>query len=220
MRYAIHSRGGACHSFITQLLINLYTDGEFQLKIDPDLAHCHVSTYQTYLNTLDLSFDYKGISEPVDPAVTTFVISITKRDIPKVEANHFYKNVQNAKKEENPYYWKIYKQLVKNKVLPKRSITFLNELPKEESQILVEKFIEDFIYDGEFSFSKDTKFTELKFRDIYFNMNGIINQLETVTGKKAQPSLYEGYNRYMEEQERFRIKHFTWIAKYIGKLNE
>lgn len=219
MKYNVYSFGGGGHNFISQLTANILTDGKHKIEISPAEGDSH-PIYGRF-SLLDLNINLKSYTDILkdlsDEDTQKILISITPDDIPKLELNHFYKNIQfNANRPICNSHWLLYDSLVRKNILPKRDILLFKELPKEESEILIKAVIQRSLINHKI-YSLNLKdipnFLELPFNTIFNDMESTISMLETFLKKKATNSVYESYEEYLLAQENLRINNFPWLPK-------
>lgn len=216
MKCIVYSSGGFGHSFICQLIFNILTNGKHEIILQSDIGSAHPVSYDNLQNN-EMSVIPIGypIKQSSDPDTIVFAITITEDDIPHVELNHFYKNIiiYGFRGMDNMC-WNIYDDLVNSNMLPKRDIQLFNELPEDESKFLIKNII------GKRTLNElmptgyiDDNLIELKFKDIFNDMNTIISTIENAVGVKATQSAYDWYEEYLEAQANLKARHFPWLPK-------
>jgi hypothetical protein len=215
MKYIVHSTGGFGHSFICQLIFNILTNGKYPIELQPNIGSAHPVFYDRLVNDeVSVVTGIYPVVKSNEPDVVQFAITITEDDIPLAELNHFYKNVMysNFRGTDNMY-WNIYDDLVNSNMLPKRDIQLFNELPEDESKFLIKNIIGKRTLTELMPGPMDSNLIELKFKDIFNDINAIISTIENAVGVKATQSAYDWYEEYLEAQVNLKARHFPWLPK-------
>jgi hypothetical protein len=219
LKYNVYSFGGGGHNFIGQLIANMLTDGKHRIEINLTKGDAHPVYGRSSLPDLNINLkSYTDILKDLpDEDSQKILISITPDDIPKLELNHFYKNIQfNANRPNCNNHWLLYDSLVRKNILPKRDILLFKELPKEESEIFIKSIIERTLINHKV-YSLNLKdipnYLELPFNTIFSDMDTTISMIETFLNKKATTAVHESYEKYLLAQENLRINNFPWLPK-------
>ena len=215
MKYIVHSSGGFGHSFICQLIFNILTNGKYPIELQPKIGSAHPVFYDRLVNDeVSVVTGIYPVVKSNEPDVVRFAITITEDDIPLAELNHFYKNAMysNFRGTDNMY-WNIYDDLVNSNMLPKRDIQLFNELPEDESKFLIKNIIGKRTLTELMPGPMDSNLIELKFKDIFNDMNAIISTIENAVGVKATQSAYDWYEEYLKAQVNLKTRYFPWLPK-------
>jgi hypothetical protein len=216
MRYIVHSAGGFGHSFICQLIFNILTNGKYPIELKTKIGSAHPAIYDRLFNDeVSVVSGIYPVVKSTEADVVQFAITITEDDISLVELNHFYKNVMyNSFRGTCELYWDTYDELVNLNILPQRDIKSFAELPESDSTFLIKRAINKCKLSN-YSVPKtlDNGIIELKFKDIFNDMNTTISIIENAVGIKATQRAISRYKKYIEAQSNLRASRFPWLPK-------
>lgn len=144
---------------------------------------------------------------------TVVMITVDEGDAFITTANHYYKNIDpRIRSELEEQYYNSY--LNCPDLTP--GLSSVTQLPETEFKLLLTKVGKEMIASHNLQVAtalqhwpgdKQDRMFSIKFSDITQQSEKVISVLESITGIKMSPDALRQYNRYLEQQDLFRIEH-------------